>query len=239
MEILDEYIVNENSIENAKRKFAVFQKINNSGDLEALLDLFKENNISYRAKENKRILDSIIIGQTLEMKYWVEIYGDDFIKAHKILEKVAEDHFKSEDIADHYLNDLNDEELQEIILKPDEWNPDAIMIAKLILEDRGIKLNKTEIEEKIKDRYQKMKEPKKVSIIAMITYSSIAILAGYFSIFLGSFVSMVMGFYYSFFKGTAPDGERYYEFDKQTRWFGWFLILISIIGIRIGFYLNN
>ena len=239
MEILDEYIVNEKNTENSKRKFAVFQKINNLADVEGLLQLFKENDISYRAKEKKAILDPIIIGQTLEMKYWIEIYDSEFVRANKILEQLAADNFSTEDITGHYLNDLTNEELEEMIIKPDEWNQDAIMIAKLILDSRGIQINKNEIEEKIKDRYQALKEPKKASSIAMFIYFIVAILAGYFSILIGSIASIGMGFYYSFFRGTAPDGEKYFEFDESTRQSGFILILVSIIMFIIGLVLNS
>jgi hypothetical protein len=63
----------------------------------------------------------------------------------------------------------------------------------------------------------------------MVVYFSIAILGGYFYILTGPIISMIMGFYYSFLKSTAPDGEKYYEFDVKTRQFGLFIIPVSII----------
>ncbi len=243
MQILDEHLISKDSESVDTSAFAVFRKLNKKEDLEDILEILKENDISYRARENKAMLDSVIIGQALNENFWIEIFDYEFKRANQILEAAASSNYSQEDISQHYLNELDDDELMEVLTKPDEWNQDATVMAKLILENRGKSVNERQIKQTIDDRLVEMKQPKSASLFARLGFIVLALVCGYFShrilvmAGVGSMVCVLTGFYYATFKETAPDGERYLAFDSSTRQYGWILIGIAILAFLLALLL--
>jgi hypothetical protein len=85
-------------------------------------------------------LDTLIIGDDYINKYELRILPSDFSKARKVLLENAKANIN--DIStDHPLYSMTNEELQEVVDKPDEWGAENYNIALAILEQRQIQVS--------------------------------------------------------------------------------------------------
>jgi hypothetical protein len=110
-----------------------------------LTNILTENGIDFELNEDSENLDSLYGDKTFSKQYFVKINGNDFKKADSILLKLSEQEIETAD-KDHYLYGFTDEELFEIISKPDEWNPFDFQLSKKILRERGKGINQETID---------------------------------------------------------------------------------------------
>ena len=134
MKILDGHKIEKgNEVERS-----VFRKFIRRQDLDDMVAILRENDIPFQSWEKEEPVIPIIIGVTLTPKFWIEIENSNFSKVNELLASAAKENIQDEDIENHYLNEMNDMELKEIIIKPYEWNPGSVLVAKMILEKRGV-----------------------------------------------------------------------------------------------------
>ncbi|OJJ14363.1 hypothetical protein BKI52_43580 [marine bacterium AO1-C] len=126
-----------------KTDFKIFQTFHSKGDAEAFVAFFEENSIRYRFDRNYDVIrtnpeheGSILIkpGESLQNELALTVHTDDFDKAHDLLQQDVE---KITEIPDeHYILQFDNNELQDIIQHPDEWNKHDVHFAKLLLKQR-------------------------------------------------------------------------------------------------------
>ena len=98
--------------------------------------LFLEEGINSKIIDNSSSLDASFIGATYDNKIEVVIANKHFGKAEFILSKNAEEVIREVD-KEHYLFNFSNEELYDILLKPDEWSEFDYLLSKKILKERG------------------------------------------------------------------------------------------------------
>ena len=128
-------------------EFLVFRSFYTEEEAISLMTFFKEKGIDCSMVKHRPILDKVYVGVNYDPEFHVKIKGYEFSKANEILDRHIDQHL-SEIGEEYYLYSFTDNELLEIIEKPDEWNNQDIVISKKILRDRGVAITDKEVTEK-------------------------------------------------------------------------------------------
>ncbi len=212
----------------------VFRKFPSLEDANELVELLKENEIQYCLEDYSNQADMNFIGQNLDLKIIVRAKIVDFPKIEELIDKKTKITLDQVD-KEHYLFEFSDEELTEIIVKPNEWSNYDYKVAELILNDRGVSISPKFIENIKKQRYNELREKE--------SFSSIWIIIGYISAFLGGLLGFGIGLSLWLMKKKLPNGEKVYIYDENNRQHGIWISLIgfimTVILITLRIYLNN
>src|SRR5262245_21414461 len=187
----------------------VYRKFAEREAAEALLQLLQKANISAEIVETGGSLDSMFVGtQLLDERFFVKIKGEDFKAANELLEK--QNAVSLVDVErDHYLYQFTDEELVEILSKPDEWSSYDYQLASAILKERG-----KEVTPETAARLKKGR----LTVLALPEKSPrVTIYVGYLLAVLGGLLGVFIGWHLITYKKTLPDGSRYYGYRQSDR----------------------
>lgn len=99
---------------------------------------------------------------------------------------------------------FREDELKDIISKPDEWGHFDFQLAQKILKDKGKGLDKQEIELLKFRRFNELAEPESTNYAWIVFAYLFSLVAGFFTI-LGGFVGIFMGWAFMYLKKTLPD----------------------------------
>ncbi len=200
-------------------EFLVFRSFYTEEEAISLMKFFKEKGIDCSMVKHRPILDKVYVGINYDPEFHVKIKGYEFSKANEILDRHIDQHL-SEIGEDYYLHSFTDNELLEIIDKPDEWNNQDIVISKKILRDRGVAITDKEVAEKKLSRIKNLEKPERENAVF---------------IFLGYFFSLFAFFGIGFallvlnLKKTLPDGRKVFVYDTRTRGHGKNMLIIALI----------
>lgn len=186
----------------------------------ALVALLKENGIEYRITQERESLDSLYGDKVFKRQYFVKIRKEDFAtvdsllidQSRKLLETVEKD---------HYLFSFTNEELYDVISKPDEWTPLDYVLAQKILADRGQPIDEKKISQLKNERIKELAKPDKKN--------REWIYAGYLFAFLGGLLGIFIGWHLRTFRKTLPNGERFHEYDADDRNHGKRILILGIV----------
>src|SRR5712672_2130306 len=109
------------------RKFQSFYSIEEAVEFATIL---KENGIDSTIEKDPSLAESIA-GESSDRKIHLKIKKSDFEKVNLLLESYAEKSLSNID-SDHYLFSFSNEELFEILEKPDEWGKQDYFLTKQI-----------------------------------------------------------------------------------------------------------
>jgi hypothetical protein len=188
--------------------FEVFKSFYAEKDAKQFLEILRDNNIEYAVEKHRIHLDKIIIGDDLMPEYHLKINPDDFDKANKAIDSVISSGV-TEIEPDYYLYEFTDDELIEVVRKPDEWNNQDVIIARKILSDRGIVYSDKDMSNIRAERIEELKKPYQERTATLLDGYLLAIVVG------------PIGIFYSLYKLTAkrilPDGRKVHVFDAFSR----------------------
>jgi hypothetical protein len=205
-------------------EYIVYKKFTDQEKTESIVNILKEHGIDFELTEDRDSLDSLYGGNHLARQYYVKLKKDDFEKADAILLDLSEKELNTVD-KDHYLYTFTDEELFEILSKPDEWNEFDYLLAKKILRERGKEINDHTIALLKKQRVTDLSKPDEGHRGWMF--------AGYIFALLGGLLGVFIGWHLSTFKKTLPDGQRVYGYNKQDRQHGQIIFAIGLVMFTI------
>ncbi len=121
--------------------FQTFQTFYNKEEAQPLIDFFEENNIRCRFEANYDVFHlnadqiELTLGEPVENEWALRISSGDFEKANELLQKEAEK--VTEIPEEHYIHQFDNNELKDMIQKPDEWSRQDVHLARLLLKKRG------------------------------------------------------------------------------------------------------
>jgi hypothetical protein len=203
--------------------FITFQVFNQADRARELVDLLESKQIPYEVEDsnaNLPLLSSDI--QLTEIK--VTLRQEDFNKADAMLEAIAINNLK--DIpSDHYLLSFSDEELLEIVEKPDEWNKNDFVLAQKLLRDRGKEVSPAELAEIAKNRMASLAKPEQGQ--------KGWILFAYLLAVLGSPLGAWIGWHIMAFKKKLPDGKRVYAYNTTDRKHGERIFVLGLVFVLL------
>lgn len=203
-----------------KENYSIFKKFLTLEQANEVKELLKENGIESLLADNVPPVDVTFSGSTLQNEFEIRIKQSDFKKAEKILEKDAENLIDQID-KDYYLFEFTDEELYEILLKPDQWNALDYTLAKKILKQRGKPIDKELLNSLKNERLKDLAKPEE--------NQNPWIIAGYIFSLLGGFLGLIIGYFLWTSKKTLPNGQKVYSYSANDRKHGKYIFYIGLI----------
>src|SRR4051812_27171182 len=141
--------------------YQTFQKFNDPALAEAIAERLQAQGIDHEITNEAPLLDRTIIGTDLGSTIHLKINAADFNRAHAILEEYYQTQLQHID-PDYYLLHFSDQELLEILQKPDEWGYMDYALAKKLLAERGAAVTAAKAEAFRQDRIMELAKPERV-----------------------------------------------------------------------------
>ena len=210
----------QNPLTSAQNEFLHFRTIFDRNQAIALKQLLENEGVAVELSDSVSGFNRIYLGAGVDRSFAIQIKGEDFNKAEAILKKDSEAALSDvED--DYYLFQFTNEELLDILNKPDEWNSFDVLLSEKLLKERGqdSAVNSEEIE---KDR---------LNILAVPSDASEMIVLGYvFALVTENILGALIGVLLWSLKKTLPDGTTVHRYATADRNQG---IVIFIVGTAI------
>jgi len=198
--------------------FVTYKVFNDPEIAKAFASILDEHQVPFRIEEDAYNFDPSYANHPLNKDYRIKIRQKDFPKAN---EAFAE-HFKAtlDSVEkDYYLYEFTDEELLDILLKPDEWGELDYQLAQKILNERGRIYSPEQLGDFKMQRIEQLRKPEKTE------YTSIII--GYlFAIFLAP-VGIGLGYMLAYSKKRLPDGTAANAYSDTQRFHGTVIFVLS------------
>lgn len=200
--------------------YLTFQKYSDLGAATEFCDLLKQNNIDFILDDTSTAFEPAFSNNELTKEYRVKLKKDGFDKADKLLLQISSRQLDTVD-KDYYLFDFSDEELIEVVTKPDEWNQFDYLLAQKILKDRGKEIRPELAETIRRQRIEELARPE--------DSQKGWILFGYVTVFLGGLIGIFIGWHLLSHKKTLPTGDRVYAHSITDRKHGSKIFIIGLI----------
>jgi hypothetical protein len=199
--------------------FITFQIFNAVELAKELTDLLESKGIQYHVEDTSP--EALLMPTSNQLpEIRVQLRQNDFERANALLEAIAISNL--ENIRqDHYLLEFSDDELMEILEKPDEWNKNDIALAKKLLKDRGKEMSPAIVAELQKKRMASLATPD-VEKRGWIYF-------GYFLSLFGSPIGFIMGWDFLSRKKYLPDGRKVYANCTEDRKHGQRILILGVI----------
>lgn len=207
-------------------KFITFKRFSNPGDANDLIELLKTHNIQYTLEDASTQFDVTFANNTLDKEVHIKLLPEDFERTEKLLIKKEKDLTINDIPKDYHLLEFSNEELIEVLMKPDEWSSIDYNLSQRILENRGKPVDPEFIETLRKKRNEELSKPEESQ--------KNWIYAGYIFALLGGLLGLFIGWHLLTFKKTLPNGERIYGYVESDRRNGRNILVIGIIFSAIG-----
>jgi hypothetical protein len=198
-------------------RFKLFQDRQTAEDFAEVL---KQNNIDYKIDEDSLMFDASFANHPLARDYVIAVNQTDFKKASS-----AYDEYFAKQLndvpADYYLLQFSDDELLDILAKPDEWGAFDYQLSTALLKKRGIDINREKTDRLKADRYYELARPEGEDAKNIVGYYIVSIF--FFP------VGWIIGWIWGDSKKQLPDGYRVYAYNEKVRLHGRTILLISIV----------
>lgn len=207
-----------NPIINTMAEFLTFSKFYTKEEAEAFAALLDSNNILFDAERLTAQLDKIYLGEDSEPRYLVKVQKEDFAKVESLMKSEMEkqvDHLPD----NYYLFQFSNEELTEVIRKPDEWNHLDQLLARKLLMQRKVDVDS--ITEGTVFSQEDLYVPARIETGWLVLAYLVAVLIPFAGIPLG--LLMFTG------KKTLKDGTKVPLFDQWTLNQGWILFTVGLL----------
>lgn len=201
-------------------EFLTFQKFNDLELANEIAAQLTSAGIENYIENYQNFFDVSYANNKVDMDIHLKIRQPDFAKANLALDSLYARQLENIE-SDYYLFDFNNEELIEIINKPDEWGRVDYLLAQKLLKDRGVEIAPTELVKIKDDRLKSLAEPEPIS--------RKWIFAGYLVSLLGGVIGIIMGVLLMSARKTLPDGNRVYVYNSTDRSHGKTMALLALI----------
>jgi len=222
--------------------FVTFQEFETRAEADALAEQLKAHDIPATVEQNRNLLDQNIIGRQYNNYILVKIKGEDFARAQKVLLDATE--VDMSQLPENYmLLSFTNDELIDVLAKPDEWGPFNYKLALMLLERKGVAIDDRKTEELqhahlLEASTRRSLGPAHllfgygftiICILAIVLKNKTALLLLSYFYGLPIFIGFVLGMVFRFTRRTLPDGSRIYSYDDSARKHGLFMLLLSTI----------
>jgi hypothetical protein len=194
-----------------------------------LQNLLKENGILADVQDVSPPVDITFSSNHMHDEYLVKIKSDDFDKANAILHENAKNLINTIE-RDYYLFDFSEEELKEILAKPDEWSELDYVLAQQILQERGLTIEESMLEFQKERRNSELARPEK--------RQKVMVAVGYFLSVFAALLGIIIGYTLMASKRKLPNGEKVYTYTEEDRKHGKNMIRIAVSLILLGLLLR-
>lgn len=220
-----------------KGSFLRFHAFSDQVLAEEFTAVLKEANIEFQLNREPTMLDRQWLGSSSDPDIIIKIRSDDFDRAHQYLQNYFDSHL-GEINKEYFLFSFTNEELLEVLHKPDEWGDLNYRLAQKLLADRGITPDYTEVQKMKQERIEELVKPGKTD------WGTIAV--GYFFLFVCLYliwrveagfafaphcciISLFTGRHLAYNKKILPDGSKTLSYNKESRVQGKIIIAASFL----------
>lgn len=226
-----------------------FQEFENADDAQQMALLLQEHNIPSRVEKYNPLLDQNFIGKQYNEYVQLKLAPEDFERARQVLIDTTEIDMNTVDR--HYmLFALKNNELTDVLAKPDEWGVYNYKLAQLILKERGVEVSTdkaAELQQEHIAALSKQKPLDGVWIFLCYAFSAIALLAG----IAGSISALAAVYAIGMFPGivgiivgwtvmrsmkTLPNGKRIITYDAYSRMHARIIFFFSLFVLLFNIY---
>jgi hypothetical protein len=155
----------------------------------------------------------------------VNVRQQDVEAAAAIMKELAEE---SADDNQGMLSGMTDSELWEVLVKEEEWNEEEVVIARRMMEKRGLVIKEEHLEKARSAHIAEKFKPERISTLWIVV--------GYLFCIVSPMIGILIALGLSRSKKTLPDGKRTYVYAESDRKHGIYMIWTSI-GIFVLFAL--
>ncbi len=209
--------------------FLTFARYNDEILAQEIAVLLKTEGITVQLEDTLGFFDVTFANNPLQREVSIKMHPRDFSNADEILLSYYEK--RIDDLEDDYpLLSFSNEELQEILSKPDEWGRFDFVLAKKLLRERGLPIEDEALKELKTERNEKLKEPIQTGAFTLILY--------YLSTLMFPFITIFIGLFMIQSKITLPDGTYIKRYNVSDRLHGRIIIGISLF-ILISLFVFN
>jgi hypothetical protein len=200
--------------------FVLFQSFQDPAAAQDLIDQLRFNNIPFDIENSSPPIDPLFIGANLDPNIRIKLRPQDFAKAQAVLEKYYGSQLNNIG-EDYYLFSFSNEELREILEKPDEWGYLDQQLAKKILKERGEELSAEKLALLKQERLRQVEQPEEAGTRWLVVGYLFSVVVPLVGVFFGSYLFS--------HKKTLPDGRRVYAYVPASRNHGFYMLIISIV----------
>jgi hypothetical protein len=200
-------------------EYLTFQRYNTIILAQELTDILKKNNIDCLLEDTSLGFDATFANNEFTKEYRVKIKKENFEIADQIVLKISQKQLETVQ-SDYYLFDFSDQELIEIVTKPDEWSSFDYVLAQKLLKDRGKEINPQLADTLKKNRINELGKAEQSQ--------RNWILFGYALAFFGGLLGIFIGWHLRSHKKTLPNGDRVYAYLPEDRKSGSNIFIIGI-----------
>jgi hypothetical protein len=205
------------------------------------MDHFAENGIEFETEDDSKIFDASFFHNEATRVIAIKIRQEDIKRADELLNQMYLNQLTSVD-NNYYIYKMTDDELLEIIKKPDEWNPLDFELAKKILKEKGKEISSTELDMIRQRRIEELARPAQDS--------SSVIYLGWAFIVAGSIIWLFLPWITSFgfnllgimiganlmqSKKKLPNSEVVFTYNNKNRKDGRTIMITGIILLSLAF----
>ncbi|GGD76284.1 hypothetical protein GCM10011514_45360 [Emticicia aquatilis] len=200
-------------------EFKKIKSFNDEAQFNDLLEILKRNDIPFQTEAYRERMDSVSL-ISLPPEFIVKVTSDKFARVFEILDEVASKEVFEVDKS-HYLFTFSDEELYDLLAKPDEWSAFDYQLAQKILGERGKQVDKEFLKSLKKARIEALAkpEPKQGNNIRI----------GYAFALLGGLIGIAIGWNMMTSKKILPNGEQIYSYQEVDRKHGKRIVILGSI----------
>lgn len=189
-----------------------------------IFGVLTSNGLKTELEDNSEQFNPSFTSTLFSKQYRIKLLPSDF----ELATNVCRTYFRNEVAEmneDYYLYDFSDEELRELLIKPDEWSLFDYFLAEHILKNRGTEVETAAIQEEKNAHLQKLAEPEKRPVLLLIF--------GYLFSFGSGFIGLLIGWILFNSKKTLYTGEEVYTYQHRDRVHGYAMFGISIVSMTI------
>ena len=197
-------------------------------DITEVADKLRGIGIKTEILKSKGRLDTVFIGTEYTDKYELKIPADDFTRANKLLYNTEQ--ITAADLDTHHpLYGMSNDELKDILGKPDEWGPENYNFALALLKSRGVQITDNLLSELHDERINVLSEKKSMNFFPlligyatailpfiMIVLKNKEIMGAKYTWYFPGFLGLLIGLVILQSKTTLPDGRRIPTFNNRT-----------------------
>lgn len=208
----------------ASSDFREFQTYASAEAAQPLLATLAQQGIEYRTTlDNGQLaFDPSFANNRLISKFIVKVRLADFERGTQVLATLNERALSQVD-PKHYLFSFSDEELFDLLVKPDEWSSLDVTLAGQLLRQRGRDISPDTLRLLRQHRVAELAQPEKEH--------HVWVAAGYISALLGGLFGLMIGYQLYFHRKQLPDGRRVYAYSATERVHGLRILVLAAVSL--------
>ena len=201
-------------------EFQSYQRFPNVEVAQPLLQLLHQHAIPYETLLDQPRIDPSFAFNPTNSYFVVQVRPTD-MEAVRALERAIDEELTATAPADHYLFRFTEEELLDVLLKPDEWNSFDVALARRILHQRGQEVSPALLERLRQQRLHDLAQPE--------PSQKAWVLFGYAVALLGGLVAMFIGWHLYRHTRQLPDGRTVRAFSRADQAHGLRILMLGVV----------